>query len=165
MTIRNDLEITFICVAFIWLVYFVNMLLPFDLRSYGIQPRSIHGLQGLIFSPFLHSGVKHLFSNSIALAPLLFFSLAYGRKSALKAIIFIALIGGAGTWLFGGSHTVHIGSSGIIFGLIGYLMAVGLFTRSLSALLVSLVVVFYYGWVLFSFFIVLPGVSWTSTQK
>ena len=161
MKTRNDLEITCICVAFLWIVYFLGWALPFDLRNCGIKPRSINGLQGLFFAPFLHSGVRHLFSNSMALAPLLFFSLAYGRKSALKAVVFIALVGGAGIWLFGKSHTVHVGSSGIVFGLIGYLMAMGLFTRSLSALFVSLVVATYYGWMLSSFFIILPGVSWT----
>jgi len=161
MKTRDDLEITFIFMAFLWIVYFLGIVLPFDLLNFGIKPRNIHGLKGLIFAPFIHSGVRHLFSNSMALAPLLFFSLAYGRKSALKAIVFIALVGGAGIWLFGRGHTVQVGSSGIIFGLIGYLMAMGLFTRSLSALFVSLVVATYYGWMLSSFFVVLPGVSWT----
>jgi membrane associated rhomboid family serine protease len=161
MKTADDLEITFICVAFLWVILFLSMVSPFDLRNYGIRPRDIHGLPGLVFSPFLHSGVRHLFSNSTALAPLLFFSLAYGRKSALEAVIFIALVGGAGVWLFGSSNTVHIGSSGIIFGLLGYLLALGLFKRRLSALLVSLAVAFYYGWMLFALFVVLPGVSWT----
>ena len=90
------------------------------------------------------------------------FSLAYSRQLTLKAVIFIALIGGAGIWIFGQSHTIHIGASGIIFGLIGYLLAIGFFLRrELLALMVSLLVAFYYGWALFSLFIVLPGVSWT----
>lgn len=162
MKTRDDLEITLICVTFLWAVCFLSMVLPFDLRSYGIIPRTVHGLPGLFFSPFLHAGVGHLFSNSMALAPLLFFALVYSRKSALKAIVFIALVGGAGIWLFGMSHTVHIGSSGVIFGLIGYLMAIGLFRRKLSALLVSLIVAFYYGWALSGLFIVVPGVSWSA---
>jgi membrane associated rhomboid family serine protease len=161
MKIRDDLEITLVCVAFLWTVYFLSMVFPIDLRNYGIRPRSIHSLPGLVFAPFLHSGVRHLFSNSMALAPLLFFALTYSRKPALKAIVFITLVGGAGIWLFGRSHTVHIGASGIIFGLIGYLLAIGLFRRNLPALFVSLAVAFYYGWILSSLFVVLPGVSWT----
>jgi membrane associated rhomboid family serine protease len=161
MKTRDDLEITFICLAFLWAICFLSMVLPFDLRGYGIVPRSVHGLPGLFFSPFLHSGVGHLFSNSLALAPLLFFALAYSRKLALKAVVFIALVGGAGTWLFGMSHTVHIGASGVIFGLIGYLLTIGLFRRNISALFVSVVVAFYYGWALSGLFVVVPGVSWT----
>ncbi|MGC9966755.1 MAG: rhomboid family intramembrane serine protease [Syntrophobacteraceae bacterium] len=159
--IIDNVEIVVFCVALLWGIYFVNLILPFDLRMYGIRPRSISGLPGLLFAPFLHSGIGHLFSNSLALAPLLFFSLAYSRKLTFEAVLFMALIGGGGVWLFGRSHTVHIGASGIIFGLIGYLLAIGFFRRDLLALVVSLVVAFYYGWALFSLFVVLPGVSWT----
>ncbi len=159
--IGDNVEIALICVALLWGVYLLNLILPFDLRNYGVRPRSISGLPGLLFAPFLHTGAGHLISNSLALAPLLFFSLAYSRKLTLEAVIFIALIGGGGVWLFGKSHTVHIGASGVIFGLIGYLMAVGLFRRELLALLVSIVVASYYGWALFSLFAVSPGLSWT----
>jgi len=161
VNIIDNVEIAIICVALLWGVFFLNLILPFDLRIYGIRPRSISGLPGLLFAPFLHSGVGHLLSNSLALAPLLFFSLAYSRKLAVEAVIFIALIGGGGIWLFGKSHTVHIGASGVIFGLIGYLLAIGLFRRELLALVVSIAVASYYGWVLCSLFVVLPGVSWT----
>ncbi|MGO9691589.1 MAG: rhomboid family intramembrane serine protease, partial [Syntrophobacteraceae bacterium] len=148
--IIDNLEIALICVALLWAIYLLNLVLPFDLRIYGIKPRCISGLSGLLFAPFLHQNIGHLFSNSLALAPLLFFSLAYSRQLTLKAVIFIALIGGAGIWIFGQSHTIHIGASGIIFGLIGYLLAIGFFRRELLALMVSLLVAFYYGWALFS---------------
>jgi membrane associated rhomboid family serine protease len=159
--IVDDLEITLFCVALLWAVYFLNMVLPFDLRAFGIRPRSISGLPGLLFSPFLHNSIRHLFSNSLALAPLLFFSLVYSRKLTLEAVILISLIGGAGTWLFGLSHTVHIGASGVIFGLIGYLLSIGFYRREIPALLVSVVVAGYYGYALFWLFVVMPGVSWT----
>ena len=158
--IIDNLEIALICVALLWAIYFLNLVLPFDLRIYGIRPRSISGLSGLLFAPLLHYTMGHLVSNSLALVPLLFFSLVYSRKLTAEALIFIALIGGAGIWLFGQSHTIHIGASGIIFGLIGYLLAIGFFRRELLALMVSLMVAFYYGWALFSLFVVLPGVSW-----
>jgi len=158
--IIDNLEIALLCVALLWAIYLLNLVLPFDLRIYGIRPRSISGLPGLLFAPFLHYNIRHLFSNSLALAPLLFFSLVYSRRLTLEAVIFIALIGGAGIWLFGQSNTIHIGASGIIFGLIGYLLAIGFFRRELLAIMVSLMVAFYYGWALFSLFVVLPGVSW-----
>jgi membrane associated rhomboid family serine protease len=158
--IIDNLEIALICVALLWAIYLLNLVLPFDLRIYGIKPRSISGLSGLLLAPFLHYNIGHLFSNSLALAPLLFFSLTYSRQLTLEAVIFIALIGGAGIWIFGQSHTIHIGASGIIFGLIGYLLSIGFFRRELLALMVSLMVAFYYGWALFSLFVVLPGVSW-----
>ncbi len=161
MRLRENLEIVTACVGFLWLVYFIDLFLPLDLRSYGIRPRSIEGLWGLIASPFLHSDFNHLFSNSIALAPLLSIALLYSRKLAFEAAFLSALIGGGFVWLFGAENTVHIGASGVIFGLIGYLLALGLFRRQLTAFVVSLIVFFYYGWTLLSLLVVMPGISWS----
>lgn len=157
----DNVEIALLCVGSLWVIFIIGIFLPFDLQSHGIRPRSIAGLQGLIFAPFLHSGWGHLISNSLALGPLLFISLTYSRKMTLEAVIFIALLGGGATWLLGGGNTIHVGASGIIFGLIGYLLAIGLFRRELFALVVSLIVASYYGWAIYSLFVVLPGVSWT----
>ncbi len=161
MKIADNVEIAVICVASLWVIYFLGLFLPLDLQSHGIRPRSISGLQGLIFAPFLHAGLRHLISNTLALGPLLFIALTFSRKSTFKAVTLIALLGGGATWVFGSGNTVHIGASGIIFGLIGYLLAIGLFRGELTALVVSIIVAFYYGWALFSLFVILPGISWT----
>jgi membrane associated rhomboid family serine protease len=158
--IMENLEIVLLCVALLWAIHFLNMVLPFDLRLYGIRPRTLSGLPGILFSALLHYNIRHLLSNSLALAPLLFVSLLYSRQLTVEALIFITFIGGAGIWLFGRSHTIHIGASGIIFGLIGYLLAIGLFRKELLAFVVSLVTASYYWWALFSLFMILPGVSW-----
>jgi membrane associated rhomboid family serine protease len=89
-------------------------------------------------------------------------SLIYSRKLTVKAVLVIVLAGGVCVWLLGRSNTVYIGSSGVIYGLMGYLMAVGLFRRELTALLVSLIVFLYYGGALPSLFLVVPGVSWSA---
>jgi len=161
MRVGENAGIAFTCVALLWVIYAVNLVLPFDLRNLGIHPREIRGLFGLLFAPFLHRGVGHLLANSLALTVLLTISLTYSRKLTPVALLIMALAGGGAIWLFGARHTVHIGASGIIFGLIGYLMAIGIFRRELLALAVSLVVFVYYGWTLTSLFVVLPGVSWS----
>lgn len=161
MRVRENIEIASVCVAFLWIVHFIGLILPFDLRSYGIRPRTIEGLFGLIASPFLHSGWGHLLSNSIALAVLLSISLMYSRKLTLEVVLISALVGGGFVWLFGSRNTVHIGASGVIFGLVGFLLAIGLFRRELPALAVSLLISSYYGYMLFSLFVVLPGISWS----
>ena len=161
MRISQNIGIALAAVALLWIVFIIGTILPFDLRIYGIRPRSIDGLIGLAVAPFLHSGLGHLVSNSIALAPLLCISLAYSRTLTLEVAVLAALVGGGCTWLFGSSNNVYIGASGVIFGLIGYLLTIGLFRRELTALVVSLIVCFYYGWAFFSLFVVLPGVSWS----
>ena len=161
MRVRENVELALMCVTVLWIIYFVGLMLPFDPRSYGIRPRRVDGLVGLIASPFIHAGPAHLLSNSMALAALLSISLMYSRKLTLEVVIISALIGGGFVWLLGGGNTVHIGASGVIFGLIGYLLTMGLFRRELLALGVSLVVSLCYGSTLFSLFVVLPGVSWS----
>lgn len=161
MRVRENIEIALMCVASLWAVYLLGLILPVHLQNYGIRPRTVGGLFGLIASPFLHEGLGHLLSNSIALAPLLSISLMYSRTLTLETVIFSALVGGGFVWLFGGANTVHIGASGVIFGLIGCMLAIGIFRREAPALLVSLLVFSYYGYSLFSLLLVLPGVSWT----
>ncbi len=162
MRVRDNLVIGLGFVALLWIIYFLGVISPLELRIHGIIPRTVQGLPGILFSPFLHAGVGHLLSNSVALAVLLPVSLIYSRKLTLEAIVIIVLLGGGLVWLLGASNTAHIGASGIIFGLIGYLLAIGIFRRELLALAVSLLVAFYYGWTLSSLFVVLPGISWSS---
>ncbi len=161
MRVRENIQIALECTAFLWVVYFVGLFLHLNLQSHGIRPRSVPGLQGLVFAPFLHAGINHLFSNSLALAPLLAVSFMYSRQLTWKVIAITSIVGGAFVWMLGSANAVHIGSSGVIFGLIGYLLAIGLVRKELPALLVSLIVLSYYGWALFSLFVVLPGVSWS----
>jgi membrane associated rhomboid family serine protease len=138
-----------------------DVFLSADLRLYGIRPRHIDGLWGIAFSPFLHGDTRHLIANTGALFVLLVVSLSFSRKLTMIAIVSIALVGGGLVWVFGGSNTVHIGASGIIFGLIGFLMFVGIFRREWKALVVSLIVLFFYGGALYSLLVYVPGVSWT----
>ncbi|HHO56759.1 MAG TPA: rhomboid family intramembrane serine protease, partial [Trueperaceae bacterium] len=67
---------------------------------------------------------------------------------------------GLGTWLFGGPNTVHLGASIIIFGYLGYLLASAYFERSLSTLLVAIVVGVLYGTMIFGVLPITKGVSW-----
>ncbi len=160
--IRQNIEIALLCVGVLWIVHFLGLILPHDLQAYGIMPRTARGLFGLATAPFLHAGLDHLLSNSLALAVLLSISLIYSRKLTLEVVVISALLGGGFVWLFGTENSVHIGASGIIFGLIGFLLAVGLFRSELLALVVSVIITFYYGYTLFSLFLVLPGVSWSA---
>jgi membrane associated rhomboid family serine protease len=159
--IRQNIQIALVIVTMLWVVHVLNLVLPVDLRLYGVRPRSIDGLWGILATPFLHGGFGHLLANSGALAILLTVSLSFSRKLTMFAVLIIAVGGGGLVWLFGASNTVHIGASGIIFGLIGFLMFMGVFRREWKAMLFSLAVFFCYGGALFSFFSFEPGISWT----
>lgn len=161
MKISQNLRIAFTAIAILWLVYFTNLLLPIDLRRYGLQPQQLDGLAGIVFTPFLHVDLRHLIANSGILFILLSVSLSFSRKLTFRALWIIVLVGGGLVWVSGREGTIHVGASGVIFGLIGFLMCLGVFRRDWKALVISLVIFLLYGGVLQSLFIYVPGISWT----
>ncbi len=161
MKLSQNIRIAFGFIAVLWAVYFTDIVLLIDLRQFGIIPRHVVGLGGIAAAPFLHIDIQHLIANSGALFVLLMVSFYYSRSVALKAIIFIWLFSGGMVWLSGKGGAVHIGASGIIFGLIGFLMCLGLFRRDWKALLISIVITVLYGSALNSLLLYIPGTSWS----
>ena len=158
--VKNNVWFSLQIVAVLWGIYIIDALLPYRLTSFGIHPRSIFGLFGIIFAPFLHASVIHITANSFALFFLLSVALTYDRVRAFSAIGWIIVLGGLGTWFFGASGT-HVGASGVIFGLIGYLLALFYYQKDVTSLVIAMLVLFMYGGSLIFSLIPMPGVSWT----
>jgi membrane associated rhomboid family serine protease len=161
MKIGQNLQTASTAAATLWLVHVIDMFLPIDLRLYGLRPRQLDSLPGIVFTPFLHIDLRHLMANSGILMVLLTVSLSFSRKLTLKALWIIVLVGGSLVWLSGKEGTIHIGASGVIFGLIGFLISLGIFRRDWKALIISLAIFLLYGGALQSLLIYVPGISWT----
>lgn len=128
--------------------------------SYGIEPRQLDGLDGVVLAPFLHWGFAHLYANSIPLILLGTFVLAAGVRRFLWSTGLIMLIGGVGTWLIG-AEGVHAGASGVIFGYLGLLLTRGVVERSWWNAAVALLIGLLYWWQLAGMLPVQEGqVSW-----
>ena len=160
MKMQKNLKIAAAAVAVLWLVFFINHVTAIDLRLYGLRPRHLEGLLGILAAPFLHVDLAHLIANSGAFFVLLTVSLWFSRRLAIKALLIIIVMGGGLVWLLGGSNTVHVGASGVIFGLIGFLMFLGAFRREWTALVISAAVLLLYGGALQTLLIYMPGTSW-----
>ena len=150
-------------IVFFWLVEAADAVI-FDgsLDMYGVRPRTLIGLRGLIFAPFLHSGFGHLMANTIPFLIMGWFVLLRGTREFVLVTVITAVSSGLGAWLFGAPNSVHIGVSGVIMGYFGYLLMRGYFERSLTAVLWSIFIIVLYGGLLWG---VLPGqngVSWQS---
>lgn len=158
MKIRDNLTFALVIVAAMWIGFGLELLFP-GLAGWGIRPRTISGLWGIVFSPFLHLNLNHLLANTIPIFILLLLALSYNRVLALEALAIIAVGGGGLVWLFGRSHVVVIGASGIVFGLVGFLLLVGVFRRELAAVLVAIIVLLLYGSALFYGLVPRPGIS------
>ncbi|TWT84965.1 Rhomboid family protein [Planctomycetes bacterium CA13] len=126
-----------------WLVRIVDVIIPADLNHFGLQPRTLHGVFGVGLMPFLHAGFGHLISNTIPLAILLGLTVA-SRHRAWPIIVTIVIGGGLLLWCFGRTAN-HIGASGLVFGLIAYLITVGIREKQFVSMGVALLVGFLFG--------------------
>jgi len=127
-----------------WFVLFVEVGFGIDLGYLGIHPLHANGLPGIILSPFLHAGFKHLFANSV---PFLILGVAlfyFYRDLAIKVLIFIWLMTGVWVWIMG-RDAYHIGASGLIYGMASFLFVSGLIRKNNQLAALALVVAFLYG--------------------
>jgi membrane associated rhomboid family serine protease len=143
-----------------WASLGVNVVLGGALFQYGVLPRSIVGLRGILFSPFIHGSVAHLAANSVPFALLGWLVMLSGRGRFLRVTLAAMLGSGLMAWLLGAPGSVHVGASGVIFGYLGYLMANGLFTRNFWSILLSVGVTALWGGFVFGVLPGQPGISW-----
>ncbi len=128
----------------------LNAVTGYSLLSFGLVPRTLFGLPGILTSPFLHASFAHLSANLIPFLILgtLVIIEGFNRFLAVSAIIIV--LGGSLVWLFG-FKGVHIGASGWVFGLWAYILARAWFQRSWGNLVTASVVALLYGGLIFSF--------------
>jgi membrane associated rhomboid family serine protease len=148
-------------VVIIWLIDIANWVLGLDLRRLGIRPRELAGLPGILLAPLLHGGPFHLAANSMPLLVLGTGMLYLYPGSALKVLPAIYLGPGIAVWLFAGGG-IHIGSSGLVYGLLGYVFLAGVIRLDRRAIGASLLVAFLYGSMVWGVLPIQPGVSWES---
>ena len=110
------------------IVFWIESRFNINLNYLGIYPRKIEGLIGIIFSPFIHGDVKHLFNNAIPLLVLTSALFYFYRRIRWKVLIYGLLLTGLFTWIIGRS-SIHIGASGVIYMLTAFLMFRGIFSK------------------------------------
>ena len=124
----------------LWLLEVVDQLIfGGRLDALGIQPRTAVGLRGIALAPFLHGGFADLAANTIPFVVLGWLVMLRSTSDFFVVAVVSAAVSGLGVWLFGGSGSVHVGLSGVIFGFLGYLLARGVYERRLSAILLALI--------------------------
>ncbi|GAA4271326.1 rhomboid family intramembrane serine protease [Aquimarina gracilis] len=146
-------------VLVIWIVFWLEVRFGFDFNNFGVYPRTFGGLKGVLFSPFIHSDITHLWHNTL---PLLILSAAlfyFYYPNAWKILIIGTLCTGLATWLLGRTAN-HIGASGIVYMLFGFLFFKGILARHFRLMALSFIVVFLYGSMVWYVFPVDPKISW-----
>jgi membrane associated rhomboid family serine protease len=126
----------------------------------GIIPHRIEGMDGVLFTPFLHSGWEHLYGNAVPLILLGTFVLAGGARRFIWSTFLIMMVTGIGVWFVGDPRSVVVGASGVIFGYLGILITRGLVERSWWNLGVAALIGLLYWYQLYGILPTDPGVSW-----
>lgn len=159
-SIKDHLLLLLGIVAIAWGLEIADTVLFGFLDRFGIQPRTISGLSGILTAPFLHLGFGHLISNTLPFLILGGVVLIGGRSVFIRASVFIIAIGGMMLWTLGPKATNHLGASLLIFGYLGFLLARGIFERSGFWILVSVLTLILYGGMLGGVLPGQPGISW-----
>ena len=146
-------------VLFLWIIFWVEVKFGYNFNKYGIYPRSLKGLRGILFSPFIHGDIKHLYHNSIPLFVLLFSLYYFYRKIAFKVFVYGTLFAGFLTWIIA-RESFHIGASGIIYMLFSFIFFSGIIRKNYRLIAVSLMVIFLYGSMVWYLLPVKEDISW-----
>jgi len=148
--------------ALCWLVLALDHLFwQGSLTQYGITPRRLASLPGIIWAPFLHASVRHLAANTLPL--LILGAILCGRsRTEFAAVTVVGIVLGGGlTWLFG-RNACHVGASGLIFCYFGYLASLAWFRRTFGTLCLSIVCILGYGGLIRGILPTSAPVSWES---
>ncbi len=146
-------------VMFIWAVFVVEMFIPGSFFRFGILPREMSGLMGILFAPWLHADLWHIISNSL---PFLVLGTLIQFKSTeifWESTVIIAVVAGFSTWLLG-SSAYHIGASGLVLGYWSFLIADAFFRKSIKAILIASITLVLYGGFIFIMLDFRAHVSW-----
>lgn len=146
-------------VLVIWYVFWFEIETNISLNTHGIYPRTLSGLQGVIFSPFIHSNITHLYHNTIPLFVLSMALFYFYKPIAWRVLVYGVLLSGFLTWSIG-RPSYHIGASGLIYVLVSFIFFKGVFAKHYRLIALSLLVVFLYGSMVWYVFPVEEGISW-----
>ncbi|MBB1406889.1 rhomboid family intramembrane serine protease [Pseudoalteromonas sp. SG44-5] len=133
----------FSIVTICFVLQLINSLPGINLNGFGIYPRSINGLIGILSAPFLHGSWWHFASNMLPFMVLSWLICQYSVKRFYNVFIFTALVGGFLVWALGRSN-IHVGLSGVIYGLWGFILCYGVIRRSFKSIVIAVVVALLY---------------------
>ncbi len=146
----------------LWLVQAFQFITHISLSGLGVFPRHPQGIKGIFTSPFIHStDFMHLVNNSVPLFVSMTMIILFYHRIAGKAIFLIYLLTGLGVWLFA-RPVLHIGASGVVYGLVSFILWSGIFRRNLKSIVLALIIVLLYSGMFLGVLPNQPGISWES---
>ncbi|MGY0391806.1 rhomboid family intramembrane serine protease [Bizionia sp. KMM 8389] len=156
---NNVVLVPVMLVLSIWLVFWFEIRFGFNFTKFGVYPQKIFGLRGVLFSPFIHGSITHLYHNTIPLFVLTAALFYFYKQMAWKVLIYGIILSGLLTWGIG-RPSYHIGASGLIYVLVSFLFFKGIFAKHFRLIALSLLVIFLYGSMIWYVLPIKEGMSW-----
>lgn len=150
-------------VMVMWSVFLLDRYFHLGFYKYGVKPQTVEGIKGIFLMPFIHGqrDFSHIINNSVPTFILLSTLIYFYREIAGYVVLFIWLGTGFLLWYLAvNTQSYHIGMSGVIYGLFGFLFVSGFFKKYLPLQAISLFVAFVYGSMVWGLFPMEEGVSW-----
>ena len=142
---------------------FLNQISEYSLSVRGgIHPRVVPNLWSIFTAPFLHFSLQHYVLNSVSFALLGGLVVLEDRRLFVKLTLLSCVFAGLGVWLVGKAGSVHAGSSLLIFSYFGFLVASGWYAKSWRSFFLSVVIIFFYGGMIYGVFPSEGFISWES---
>lgn len=161
MPFKQSLKVVFIILFIMVFLQTLNTLTHGSISQLSIYPRTLSGLIGIPLAPWIHHNWLHLASNAIPLCFLSLLALQNGLKKFIVVYALITFVAGSCVWVMG-SAAHHAGASLMIFGLWGYLLGLGFFNRNFKNICIAILILFFYGGLVFSLLTYQPNISWSS---
>lgn len=150
--------------AICWAVFLADYNWDLNFYLFGVNPRTISGLKGILFSPFIHGDFGHIINNSLPIFILSSMIFYFYKPIAWSSILWIYVISGIWLWVGGRNSDVipnyHFGASTLIYGFASFLFFSGVFRKHKQLMMVSAFVVFMYGSITHGIFPFDTRVSW-----
>jgi membrane associated rhomboid family serine protease len=155
----------FLVTLLLWVIFYFDKTKALSLSQYGVWPRSVIGLPGIITHFFIHGDFHHILSNTISFLVLALFLFIGYRQIAFQVFTMMVPLTGIFLWIGGrdiekGVSIVHIGASGVIFALFGFLLLSGLIRKNKMMMSLTALVIFLYGYMIWGIFPMEKHVSW-----
>jgi membrane associated rhomboid family serine protease len=161
-TLKQQVSTLSTTVGATWTAFVVNGIAGGALMQYGVIPRTLTGLRGILFAPFLHANMQHLIANTIPFLAMGWLVMLRDARHFLPVTIFAMLGSGLMAWLLGAPGSVHIGASGVVFGYFGFLLLGGWYARSFMSISLSILVAVLWGGLVLGIAPGQVGISWQS---
>ena len=164
----KSLQLPVILILIMLVIHIVKQFTDFEFIHWGIFPRKLYGLKGILTAPLIHGSWKHLFSNAVPFLSLLGVSMYFYRIVAVRGLVMIWILTGGAVWLLGNffdnetGNFSHIGASGVVYGLVAFVFWNGVFVKSRESIVLALLVLVLYGGMFAGILPDQPGISWES---